>query len=88
MPCAYMYCSCLDLELVAGLCAMSLKDLPFPLHELSWEHYWVVQEELGLSEMEAERVLTQVLGPYPRDDVATWQPNIFCQCQLNLIVMS
>ena len=54
----------LGLELVAGsVCAMSLKDLSFPLGELTWEHFYVVQEDLGLSETETDRVLTQVLGP-------------------------
>ena len=70
-----MYCSCLDLELVAGSQrAMSLKDLSFPLAELTWDHFYVVQEELGLSETETDRVLTQVLGPCPDDYDVTWQP--------------
>ena len=66
----------LGLELVAGSepCAMSLKDLSFPLGELTWDHFYVVQEELGLSETETDRVLTQVLGPCPDDCEATWQP--------------
>ena len=65
----------LGLELVAGSgCAMSLKDLSFPLTELTWEHFYVVQEERGLSETETDRVLTQVLGPCPDDYEATWQP--------------
>ena len=44
---------------------MSLSDLSFPISELTWDHYWVIQEELGLSETEATNVLTNVLGPYP-----------------------
>ena len=43
--------------------AMSLANLSFPIHELTWEHYWVVMEELGLSETETTEVLTKVLGP-------------------------
>ena len=33
-----------------------------------------MSEELGLSETETDRVLTQVLGPCPDDYEATWQP--------------
>ena len=51
---------------------MSLKDLSFPLGELTWDHFYVVQHELGLSETETDRVLTQVLGPCP--DEVSWQP--------------
>ena len=43
---------------------MSLKDLSFPISDLSWDHYWVVQEELGISETQAETMFTKVLGPY------------------------
>ena len=43
--------------------AMALANLSFPIHELTWEHYWVVMEELGLSETETTDVLTKVLGP-------------------------
>lgn len=41
---------------------MSLKDLSFPISDLSWDHYWVVQEELGISETQAETILTKVLS--------------------------
>ena len=51
-----------------GNWAMSLSDLSFPISELTWDHYWVVQEELGLSETETDSVLTQVLGPNPYDE--------------------
>ena len=45
---------------------MSLKDLSFPVTDLCWDHYWVVQEELGITESQAEELLTKVLGPYEK----------------------
>ena len=48
-----------------GYPAMSLKDLSFPISDLTWDHYWVIQEELGISETQADTILTQVLGPNP-----------------------
>eukprot|EP00435_Cladocopium_sp_Y103_P032340 s1178_g8.t1 len=51
--------------------AMSLKDLSFPLNELSWEHFHVVQEELGLSEKETDRESE----PVPKKKPAARKPS-------------
>ena len=66
---------------------MSLSDLSFPISELTWEHYWVIQEELGLSESEATDVLTQVLGPYP-DDAAVVDAESRLHYRFGLLVRS
>ena len=63
--------------------AMSLANLSFPIHELTWEHYWVVMEELGLSETETTDVLTKVLGPvaclkFTYCLYSSWPP---CECK-------
>ena len=42
-----------------------MPELPFPIEELSWEKFKVVQSHMGLSEYDAEIIMTNVLGPRP-----------------------
>ena len=46
---------------------MSMPELPFPIEELSWEKFKLVQSHMGLSEDDAEIIMTNVLGPRPAE---------------------
>ena len=46
--------------------AKSLKDLPFPIEELTWDRLSEVQKCLKLSKAEAFTVLCHVLGTPPK----------------------
>lgn len=47
-----------------------IKDLPFPISELSWDKVDVVQKSLKLKKAEVFTIMTHVLGPKPSKSVS------------------